>query len=110
MFSGRFRGFPLAAYCGGQVLGDHLEVGHGVDAEEERHILGIPAVEPRRLGEVGVAAEVNGTEAGLAAEPDHPVELIAGALVRRAIAGTVDDAEHLTGVGQGNDQRVITVG
>ena len=33
-----------------------------------------------------------------------------GALVRGPVAGAVDDAEHLAGVGQRNDQRVITPG
>ena len=69
---------------------------------------------PRRrvpgLGEVGVAAEVDPAEAGLAAEQDRQVELLGGALVRRAIAGAVDDAEHLAGVGQRDDQRVIAPG
>jgi hypothetical protein len=30
--------------------------------------------------------------------------------VRRAVAGAIDDPEHLAGVGQGNDQGMITVG
>ena len=94
----------------GQVLGDGLEVGHRVDAEEERHALGIPGVELLGLGEVGVAAEVDPAEAGLAAQQDRQVELLGGPLVRGAVAGAVDDAEHLAGIGQRDDQRVIAPG
>ena len=49
-------------------------------------------------------------EAGVAAEQDRQVDLLGGALVRGPVAGPVDDAEHLAGVGQRDDQRVITPG
>ncbi len=62
------------------------------------------------LGEVGVAAEVDLTETGVAAEQDGQVELVGGPFVRGAIAGSIDDAEHFAGVGQGDDQWVITPG
>ena len=45
-----------------------------------------------------------------AAEQDGQVELLGGALVRGPVAGAVDDAEHLAGVGQRDDQRVIAPG
>ena len=94
----------------GQVLGDRLEVGHRVDAEEERHALGVPGVELLGLGEVGVAPEIDAAEAGLAAEEDGQVELLGGPLMRGPVAGAVDDADHLAGVGQRDDQRVIAPG
>jgi len=36
--------------------------------------------------------------------------LLGGAFVRWLVAVAAYDAEHLAGVGQGNDQRVITLG
>ena len=62
------------------------------------------------LGEIRVAAEQDAAEPGLPAEQDGQVELLGGAFVRRAVAGAVDDAEYLAGVGQRDDQRVIAPG
>ena len=87
----------------GQILGQRREIGHGVAPEEERHCLGVPGIELRGLGEVGLAAEGDLEEAGLTAEEDGQVELLGGVLVRRPVAGAIDDADHLAGVGQGND-------
>ena len=94
----------------GQVLGQRLEIGHGVNAEEEHHALGVPGVESLGLGEVSVATKIDAAEAGLAAEEDRQVELLGGGFVRGPVAGAVDEAEHLAGVGQGDDQRVIAPG
>jgi hypothetical protein len=58
----------------GQVLGDRLEVGHRVDAEEEGHPLGVPGVELPGPGEVGIAPQIDAAEAGLAAQEDGQVE------------------------------------
>ena len=64
----------------------------------------------RRLGEVGVAPEGDAAEPGLAAEQDRQVELLGGPLMRGAVAGAIDEAEHLAGVGQRDDQRVVAPG
>ena len=45
-----------------------------------------------------------------AAEQDRQVDLLGGALVRGPVAGAVDEAEHLAGVGQRDDQRVVAPG
>src|SRR5262249_52417872 len=79
-------------------------------AEEEQHAFGVPGVELPGLGEVGVTAQVDPTEAGLAAEQDRQVELLGGTLVRGPVAGPVDDAEHLAGIGQRDDQGVVAPG
>jgi hypothetical protein len=52
----------------------------------------IPGVEPGGLGEVGVTAEVDPAEAGVAAEQDRQVDLLGRSLMRGAVAGPVDDA------------------
>jgi hypothetical protein len=44
----------------------------------------------------------------LSTEQDRQIELLGGALVRVPVSGAVDDAEDLAGVGQRDDQRVIT--
>jgi hypothetical protein len=57
------------------------EIRHGVDPEEEGHGLGVPGVELLGLGEVGVAADVDAAEPGVAAEQDRQVDLFGGAFV-----------------------------
>jgi len=74
------------------------------------HALGVPGVEPLGLSEVGVAAEVDLSEPGLAAEQDRQVELLGGPLVRGPVSRPIDEAEDLAGIGQRDDQRMITPG
>ena len=104
------RSLQRAPGRGGPILGEGLEVGHGVDAEQELHLFRVPGVEAMGLGEIRVAAEQDAAEPGMPAEQDGQVELLGGAFVRRAVAGAVDDAEYLAGVGQRDDQRVIAPG
>ena len=59
----------------------------------------IPAVEMRRLREVGVAAH-RCLKTGLAAETDHLVQSRGGMFVRRPIATAIDQVERFGGVGQ----------
>ena len=67
----RVAGRPLQRLPGRgrQVLGEGLEVGRGVEAEDEADArVGVPAVEVLGLGEVGVAAEQDLAEAGAEAD------------------------------------------
>ena len=96
---------------GREVLGQGLEVGHRVDAEDEADVAGlVPAVEVLGLGEVGVAPQGDPLESGLAAEGDHLVQGLGGPLVRGPVAAAIDQVERLGGVGQRDQQRVITPG
>ena len=70
----------------------------------------IPAVEVLGLGEVGVAPEGDPLEPGPAAEGDGLVEVDVGVLVRGPVAAPVDQEQRLGGVGQRDDQRMITPG
>ena len=63
-----------------------------------------------RLGEVGVTAQGDALESGLAAEGDHLVQGLGGVLVRGPVATAIDQVERLGGVGQRNQQRMITPG
>ena len=44
------------------------------------------------------------------ADGQRPVDLGGGALVRGSVAGAIDEAQHLAGVGQRHDQRVVAPG
>ena len=47
-------------------------------------------------------------EAGLQAEQQRPIHFAGGVLVRGPVARTIDDAQDLAGVGQRDDQRMVT--
>ena len=68
----------------------------------------MPAVEMLGLREIGVAAQQDLVEAAPQTGGDGQVERLGSAFVRGPIAGTIDDAQNLAGVGQGDDQRMIT--
>src|SRR5262249_61893981 len=91
LITGRsFQGLPST---GRQILGEALEVGRRLVAEDELHArVGGPAVEVRGLGEVGVAAEQHAAEAAPEADGQGPVYLGGGALVRGPVARTVHQA------------------
>ena len=78
-----------------------------VVAEYEAHPVGVPAVEVRGHGKVGVAAQQNVAVAGVATQRDGTVQRCWGSLVRRTAATAVDDEERLPGVGQRDQQRVV---
>jgi len=86
-----------------------LQVQHGVDAKQELHVaLCVPAVQVGGLGEVGVAAEQDALEPASAAQVDRLVQVPGGILMTRPVARSVQQEQRLLGVGQGDDQRVIT--
>ena len=93
------------------MAGQGLQVATGVVAEDEGDAaIGIPAVEMLGLGKVGVAAQQDLAKAAAQTGGDGRVEGLGSAFVRRAIAGTIDDAQQFAGVGQGDDQGMITPG
>ena len=89
-----------------------MQVGHGVVAEEEAHArVGVPAVEVLGLREVGVAAQQHAGGSRPRKQTARPRSTSRGrAFVRGPVARAVDEAQHLAGVGQGHDQRVIAPG
>ena len=112
-------GVNLVAWRAGQrfpgifreILGHGDEVGHGVVAEDEVDTaIVVPAIEVLGLGEIGVAAQEGAAKTGAETEFEGLVELGGGAFVRRAIAGTIEQGQDLAGVGQGQDERMITPG
>ena len=70
----------------------------------------VPAVEVLGLGEVGVASEEERAEAGLATQGDGSVEKARGQFVGGAVAAPVGQEQGLGGVGQRDDQGVVTPG
>ena len=88
----------------GQPPGQAHEVRLGVQAEDEAHALGVPAVQVVGLGEVGVAPEENVPEADLAAQGGGAVEVRRRPLVAGTAGRAVDDEQWLVGVRQRHDQ------
>ena len=94
-----------------QLCGERLDVGHGVVAEDKAdpRVL-VPAVEVFGLGESGVAAEQHAAKAGAQAQLHGDIDFTGGAFVGGAVAGAVDQAEDLAGLGQTEDQRMVAPG
>lgn len=94
---------------GRQLLRQGAQVWHAIVAENEANAwVGVPAVEVLGLGEVGVAAQKDAPKTAAKTGGDGAIESIGGAFMAGAIAGTIDDAEDFAGVGQANDQGMIT--
>ena len=62
------------------------------------------------LGEVGIATHGDLPKAGSAAQVDGLVEVEFGLLMRGAVAAAIDQVERLGGVGQRDQERMITPG
>ena len=92
--------FQTLPSTGGEIFRHFIQVGHGVDTEDELHTVGIPAVQVRRLGEVGVAPQGDLTEAGPTAQGDGSIQIEGCVLVAGAVAAAVDQVQRLAGVGQ----------
>jgi hypothetical protein len=101
------RAFQFAGRQVGQPLGQSLEVGHGVDAEDEADAVSIPAVQASGLGEVGVAPVRDLLEPRPSAQGGGLVQVDVGVLVRGPVAAAVDQQQRRGGVGQPDHQRVV---
>jgi hypothetical protein len=64
----------------------------------------------RGLGEVGVAAEKDTQKTAAKTSGHGAIERLGSALMTGAIAGTIDDTQNFAGVGQADEQRMITPG
>jgi len=89
------------------LLGESHQVGLGVQAEDETHPLGMPAIQVAGLAEVGVAPEGDVAEAGLAAQGQGAAEVLRGPLVTGTAGRAVDDEQRFLSVGQGHQQGVV---
>ena len=103
---GPTQGMPGA---GRQILGDGLQVGQRLEAEDiAQPRIVVPAVQVLRLRELGVSPQQDAAKAAAEAHRRGLIDQRRRPLVRRPIAGPVDDAQDFAGVGQGQHQRVIT--
>jgi len=84
------------------------QIGLGVDAEHEADAVLVPTVQLGRLREIGVATEQDVAETRPAAQRGGAVEIGGGPLVAGTVAGAVGQEQHLLGVGQRYQQRVVT--
>ena len=101
------RALRFAVFQVGEPLGQGLEVGPGVDPEDEPGAVPVPAVQVPGPGEVGVPPVGDLAEPGPAAQGAGLVEVDVGLLVRGTIAAAVDQVERLGSVGQRHHQRVV---
>ena len=91
------------------MLGQSLQIVPGVVAENEGYpAVGVPAIEMLGLREIGVAAQQDLVEAAPQTGGGGGVERLGSAFVGWPIAGTIDEAQNLAGVGQGDDQGMVT--
>jgi hypothetical protein len=72
--------------------------------------VGLPAIQVFGLRKIGVTAEKHLGKAAAETDRHGAVDLGSRSFVRRSIGRTVDQTQHLAGVGQAHDQRVITPG
>src|ERR1700730_1741191 len=93
------------------MLGHGAEIGPGVIAKNETDTrMGIPAIQMLGLGKIVIATQQHLAEAGAETAGSGPVQCRGGAFVGRTITRPIDDPQHLAGVGQAHDQRMITPG
>jgi hypothetical protein len=78
-----------------------------VVAEHEADAVGVPPIEVRGHGEVGVAAQQDVSEAAATTDLDGLVEHGRSAFARGAVAGAIHDEERLARVGERDHQGVI---
>jgi hypothetical protein len=72
--------------------------------------VGVPTVEVLGLGEIGVAAQEHRAEAAAEADFQTTIDFGSGAFMAGPIAAAVDDAQNFAGVGQGQEERMVTPG
>jgi hypothetical protein len=95
----------------GPLLRQGPQVGHAIVAEYKTNAwVGVPTVEVRGLGEVGVAAQKDAQKTAAKTSGHGAIESLGSALMTGTIAGTIDDAQDFTGVGQADEQDMITPG
>src|SRR5208337_3139441 len=70
----------------------------------------VPAIEVGALSEFGIAPQEDLLEASPATEANRLVEVEFGLLLRGPVAAAVDQVKRLSGVGQRDQQRMITPG
>ena len=68
-----------------------VEVGHRINAEDERDVVLIPTVEMSRLSKVGIASKLDVAKSSALAQNGCSVEILCGLFVAGAIAAAVDD-------------------
>jgi hypothetical protein len=95
----------------GQLFRQGPQVEHAIVAEYKANAwVSVPAIEVRSLGEVGVAAEKDTQKTAAKTSGHGAIESLGSALMTGAIAGTIDDAQDFAGIGQADEQRMITPG
>src|SRR5208282_3705791 len=105
------RSFQEAVGLGWEFVGPGFEGFVVVEPEDEVDVGGrIPAVQVLGLGEVGVATHGDPAKAGSAAQVDGLVEILGSLLMRGAVAAAIDQVERFGGVGQRDQERMITPG
>jgi hypothetical protein len=67
-------------------------------------------IDPDRLRKIGIATQQHPPKAPRKANLQTAIDLSGSAFVRRTIARPIDEAQHFTGVGQGQQQWMITPG
>jgi hypothetical protein len=98
----------------GQRLGLELEVLVGIEAKQERDLARrvlverVPAVQVGGLAEVGVAAHPHRLKPRPQRQLDGLVQIPRGILMAGPVARAVQQVQRLLGVGQRDQQRVIT--
>jgi len=94
-----------------QILGDAFEVVLGIVAEDEADAtIVVPAVEMFRLRKIGVAPHEDFAKACTQARGASAIQRLGGAFVRGAIARPIDEAQDFAGVGERDEERVISPG
>jgi hypothetical protein len=95
----------------GQILGVALHRRGAVVAKDELDAgIRVPPVQVFGLREVGVATEQDFHKTGAKAGIGGLVESDRRAFMGGAVAGSIDNAQHFTGVGQADEQRMVTPG
>ena len=82
----------------------------GLEPEDEADVArGVPAIQMLGLGEFGVAPQQDLAEAGPTAQRDGLVQEDVGLFLRGAVAAAIEQVQRFGGVGQRDQQRMVTV-
>src|SRR5262249_32159014 len=81
---------------------------NSIEAENEPHPIGIPAIEVDRLRKCGIASQQDVLPSCAAAECDRAVEVLGCTFLRWSVTASVHDEQRLSRVRQRNEQRVVT--
>ncbi len=104
------RSFQKAVRIGREFVGSRLEGVVCLEPEDETDVARIvPSIQMLGLGEFGVSSHQDLAEASLTAKRDRLVQVDVSQLLRGTVAAAIEQEQRFGGVGQRDQERMVTV-